>query len=183
VSRPRSPEPVLMVLGLLHEPHFPLADLRDQLHKRFGDWDEATAPLPFLWTDYYRPEMGAELQRRFLAMTELIEPGRLTEVKLATNEVEESWLNDKGGRRVNLDTGILSLHNFILATGKNYSHRVYLGQGIFADLPLMWTRGGWLELPWTFPDYRDRRIQDVLTGFRETYRRRLTAWREAQEKS
>lgn len=183
MSRPHRPEPVLLVLALLHEPEFPLAELREQLRARFGDLDEETAPLAFEWTDYYRPEMGAGLQRRFLTMTELIEPVRLVEVKLATNELEDDWLNAGGGRRVNLDPGIMSMHNFILATGKNFSHRVYLDRGIFADLTLIWTKGGWRDLPWTFPDYRDGRLQEILTGFRERYRRRLAAWKQPGEQS
>jgi hypothetical protein len=92
---------------------------------------------------------------------------RLAAVKLATNAVENEYA-ENGRRRFNLDPGYLTRERLVLATGKNFVHRIYLGQGIFADLTLIYRKGRFEALPWTFPDYRTEAIQTILTRIRAT---------------
>jgi hypothetical protein len=177
MSQPQPAEPAMLAIGVLHEPAFELSPLLAALRAAFGPEEAVSDPLPFDHTSYYAPEMGPGLLRRFVAMAELFDPGRLVAVKLRTNEIERGSLNEHGGRRVNLDPGALTLSNFVLATGKARAHRPYLGDGVYADLTLLWRDGAWVDLPWTYPDYRSEPVKAILADFRERCRRRLAAAR------
>lgn len=63
---------------------------------------------------------------------------------------------------VNIDIGFLTLENFVLATTKNYSHRIFIGQNIFADLTYHFHQGEFRSLPWTYPDYLDDQKKDFI---------------------
>ena len=76
-----------------------------------------------------------------------------------------------GSRRVNLDPGLITLERLVLASGKNFTHRVYLGQGIWADLTMIYNKKtGWVVLPWTFPDYATEDMKRRLTELRALYK-------------
>ncbi|HPQ70697.1 MAG TPA: DUF4416 family protein [bacterium] len=169
MSRPYAPDPVLLVMGVLHQPEFDLLPVTRRLERNFGPMQQMTEPINFRFTDYYEKEMGARLQRRFLMFTQLIDPARLPKIKLATNVIESDFAGPNGKRRINLDPGYLNAAHLILATGKNYAHRPYLGHGIFADLTLMWQDKRYQNLPWTYPDYADASTHEVLTEFRRYY--------------
>jgi hypothetical protein len=141
-----------------------LGDLRE----RFGPTDRISGELPFDRTRYYAREMGWPLHRRFVSFRYLVPPERLVEIKLETNRVEQRRLV-RGDRRVNIDPGILSAERLVLATGKNYTHRIYLSRGIHADLTLMFQKGSFHPLPWTYPDYADPRTIQFFNEVREQY--------------
>jgi hypothetical protein len=61
------------------------------------------------------------------------------------------------------------LERFVLATGKNYSHRIYIGKGIYADLTLIFESSAFRKLPWTYPDYSDKVMLDYLQQVRRKY--------------
>jgi hypothetical protein len=69
---------------------------------------------------------------------------------------------------------LLTLGNFVLATGKNNAHRIYLQDGIFADLTLIYRSGTYHPLEWTYPDYADNGLISILNRLREHYKWRLT---------
>ena len=79
----------------------------------------------------------------------------------------------EGKRRFNLDPGLLTLGNFVLATGKNNAHRIYLAEGIFADLTLIFRSRSYRPLEWTYPDYADAELIGILNRLREMYKCRL----------
>ncbi len=145
---------------------------------RHGDPDYVSEILPFDYTNYYAAEMGQSLVRRFVAFDRLIRPEELPAVKLETNALE-GRLSEGGARRVNIDPGYVAKQHFILATGKGFSHRPYIGQGIYADLTLVYRKETYRPLEWTYPDYRcgadDRDAQraaeaiydSVKTGYRK----------------
>ncbi len=112
--------------------------------------------------DYYAKEMGPCLSRIFFLTSKSYPREFLLSTKLLSLEWERTWAKD-GKRMVNVDIGFLSLENFILATTKNYSHRIYLGQNIFADLTYNFHQGEFRALPWTYPDYLDEQKKDFLT--------------------
>jgi hypothetical protein len=116
--------------------------------------------------------MGWPLYRHFLAFKRLIRPDDLVAVKLKTNEVEKRYLREER-RRVNIDPGYISLERLILATGKNYTHRVYLSDGIYADLTLIYHRESFRTLPWTYEDYADPEVICYMNRLREAYKRYL----------
>jgi hypothetical protein len=168
MSQPRPAPPAKLVIGFFTADRSILAPAVEALTGRFGPVDTVGPWLPFDQTDYYAAEMGTPLHRRMTAFSTLIPQETLPAVKHAANEVESAFRRD-GRRRINIDPGYLVHERFVLATGKNFSHRIYLGDGIYADLTLIYTRGAYQPLPWTYPDYADGRMRRFLGLIREKY--------------
>ena len=110
-------------------------------------------PLPWEYSDYYKEELGWPIRRRFLFFRNMINRESLSDIKLATSEIEER-LSTGGKRNINLDPGYLTPYNMILASTKNYSHRIYIGKGIFAEVTLVYKD-------------KDRRYQPHLFTYRD----------------
>jgi hypothetical protein len=131
-------------------------------------WEEkfgksfSLAPAMNPLNDYYSKEMGPDLSRIFFLTTESFPREFLLSTKLQAIGWELDWSHENA-RRVNVDIGFLTPENFILATTKNYSHRVYLGQNIFADLTYHFHQGELKSFPWTYPDYLDSTKKEFLT--------------------
>ncbi len=138
------------------------------LEDKFGPITLRSEPIAFDFTDYYRPEMGAGLTRQWVASSLLPEPCRLADIKQTTMSLERELADGQGRRQVNLDPGLLSRHNLILATTKPFAHRVSLCAGIYAELTLIYRHGAYQPLDWTYPDYRTRACQNFLTACRAT---------------
>lgn len=169
MSVPRIPDPGRLVMSVL-TPSKEVADSAiSTLCKELGSVEEEIGPLAFGHTSYYEAEMGPGIQRWLWVFSELVDRGRLNRIKLLTNEIELSYSRD-GKRKFNLDPGLLNLENFVLATGKNRAHRIYLGDGIFGDLTLIFYQRSYRPLPWTYPDYADPELIKILNGVRERYR-------------
>jgi len=145
-----------------------LAEVLRALAATSGDPDFVSEVLSFDYTDYYTAEMGAGLIRRFVTFERLIRPEELPAVKLCTNALEERFA-EGGARRVNIDPGYLARQHLILATGKGYSHRPYIGRGIYADLTLEYRKETFRPLEWTYPDYRAERTIAMLNALRRRY--------------
>lgn len=137
-----------------------------------GNVYEEIGPLAFEYTSYYEQEMGPGICRWFWALAETVYRERLVDIKLLTNSIEDEYRRD-GRRRFNLDPGILALENFVLATGKNRAHRIYLGRGIFAELTYVFRKGRYRPLEWTYPDYASKELVDLFGGLRERHKWRL----------
>jgi len=151
-----------------------LPEARGTLEERFGPVAVASDPVPWSFTAYYDREMGPGIVRLFWAFDRLVNPSELAEIKRTTNGVEDAFRED-GGRKLNLDPGLLSLSRFVLATTKDGSHRIPLRDGIYAEVTLTFERGGFHPLPWTYPDYRTEGVRSVLKAIRDRYRERLRA--------
>ena len=168
MSKPTEAPPVKLIFSIFA----PAAEIVSQAIARlsvlYGQPDFVSAQIPFDYTDYYAPEMGPALVRRFLSMEKLIRPEALPDVKLATNAIEEESMRDLN-RQVNIDPGYLSQAHLILATGKGYTHRPYLRDGIYADLTLTYQGKKFHALPWTYPDYADERQLAMLGAIRSRY--------------
>ncbi len=145
----------------------------EKLQELFGPVEHQSGWLDFDFTTYYEKEMGSPLFRQLLAFEHLIEQDELAGIKLATNSIEKEY-ETCGCRLVNLDPGYLLCSRFILATGKEYSHRIYIGgPGIYADLTLIYTKNGFQALDWTYPDYQSQEILAFLTTIRSLYAAQL----------
>jgi hypothetical protein len=168
MSRPQPPRPAKLVIGFfLKEKRFGDSVIK-ALVEKFGPVDVASSWFPFDFTTYYNDEMGTPLFRRLFGFKRLIEQRDLAQIKLATNSLEHQY--SFGGKRpVNIDPGYLLHERFVLATGKNYSHRIYIGKGIYADLTLVYTHGRFEPLPWTYPDYASKNIIDFIGKVRKKY--------------
>lgn len=168
MSQPHPPKPAKLVIGLILKDKSELASIASGLSDRFGSVDMISPWFPFDFTTYYHPEMGAPLFRRVLAFRSPIEQNRLAEIKGATNGIEQAHAVN-GNRRVNIDPGYLVHERFVLATGKNYTHRIYLDRGIYADLTLVFRKGAFQTLPWTYPDYAHPHLLNFLEQVRKKY--------------
>ena len=164
-----SPDPAMIVIGVIHADESVLDQAIEKLSAVLGPLRRVGESFPFRWTDYYEEEMGAELTRCFLASGRLVERRWIVELKLLCNRIEKELAAADGSRRINLDPGLMSLENFVLATTKNRGHRIYLRDGIFAEVTLMYVQGRFEPLPWTFPDYQSEEVQGVLLGVRQEY--------------
>ncbi len=169
MSQLRPPQPVKLVMSLLFSKEKDLAATLERIDRRFGPIDFLSEMFPFDFTAYYEREMGKKLQRKMVGLGPLISPEDLVSVKVWTDEEERRNLKPQGGRRVNIDPGYLAPSKFILATGKDYSHRIYLGEGIYGDLTLLFQNGTFAPLPWTYPDYRSNPLMEVLRLLRKRY--------------
>lgn len=168
MSQPRPPKPAKLVIGFfLKEKGLEIRVVK-ALADKYGAVDMASSWFPFNFTNYYNDEMGTPLFRRLIAFKQLIHQVSLPDIKLFTNDLEnEHSINGK--RMVNIDPGYLLHERFVLATGKNFSHRIYIGKGIYADLTLIYKKGDFEPLPWTYPDYASENIMTFLRQVRKKY--------------
>ncbi|MGA1794753.1 MAG: DUF4416 family protein [bacterium] len=172
-----SPPPAKLFMGLILSQHSSLDEVAAGLADRFGPIEAESPVHPFDHTGYYCEEMGPCLKRKFVCFHSLVPADHLADIKCRTNEMEALMGEMRGERllrRVNVDPGILTLSNVVLATTKNHAHRIYLSQGIFAEVTLIYARrAGWQPLDWTYPDYRAPLALDFFSMARERYHRQI----------
>lgn len=168
----KQPAPVKLISSLFSSNVILLDAARQALSARFGPIDYASEVLPFDHTSYYEPEFGPGLFRQIASFERLIDPVQLADVKLATNELEQTW-TDGSRRRVNLDPGYISLAKLVLATTKNHGHRVYLRDGIYAEVTLRFRDGHFQAWEWTYPDYGLPAYRSLFESIRSRYRQQL----------
>ncbi len=168
MSLPQDPQPGKLVVGLLMKDKTLFELLAAELTSLFGSPDMVSTWMSFDYTAYYEPEFGSPLFRRLLTFETLIEQQELASIKVATNRLEDTY-SQNHRRRVNIDPGYLLYERFVLASGKNFSHRIYIGHCIYADLTLIYRQGAFETLPWTYPDYADKPILGFLEQARKKY--------------
>lgn len=172
VGKVRWPDPAKIFAGLLTSHPDLLAEAKVRLAAHLGPIDLESEVWDFKFTDYYQKEMGPKLKRQFVSFSHLQSPEELPRIKILTNQIE--WdLAVEGKRRVNIDPGYVNLAKLVLATTKDYSHRLYLGHGIYGEVTLIYRKGGWQALPWTYMDYRSQSHLEFFLRLRELYRRQL----------
>ena len=138
----------------------------------FGPTDWISPAFFFDRTKYYEKEMGWPLHRRFISFKTLVRPQDIVEIKWETNSLEKKKSQGEK-RKINIDPGYVALERLVLATGKNYTHRIYLSKGIYADLTLIFQRGSFSPLVWTYKDYGDSKIIGYFNEVRERYKRQI----------
>ncbi len=168
MSVPQTPRPAKLIIGIITIETKLIEELVVELTSQFGTIDLVSPWMHFNFTTYYESEMGSPLFRRVFAFKPLIAQGDLSALKLATNQIENRYAC-KGRRQANIDPGYMLRERFVLASGKNFSHRVYIGRGIYADLTLIYQKGSFKKLPWTYPDYSDAGMLKFLEQVRNKY--------------
>ena len=166
------PKPVKLFIGILAADENCLAAAIEALQSEFGRIDLVSDIWPFTQTGYYSKETGENILRQFVGIERLIDPGELAEVKHRTNALEKELagrLNMNLLRPVNLDPGIIGPSKLVLATTKNYAHRIYIGSRMYAEVTLIYEKGKWQPLHYTYPDYR----QPVYHNFFDKVRSKL----------
>lgn len=168
MSQPQPPQPAKLLIGVFLQDKALLSPAALRLEHYYGSLQMTSLWFDFEFTDYYTREMGKPLYRCILVFRDMIEQTALADIKCRTNEIEQEFALDSR-RRINIDPGYLLHERFVLATGKNYSHRIYIGRGIYADLTLLFRKGGYQTLPWTYPDYAQEQMRVFLLQVRHAY--------------
>jgi len=171
----RTFNPVKLFVGVLVSTEKPLSEVEQRLTSRYGAIDHRSPVIPFDFTDYYAPEMGDAIDRVFFSFERLIEADQLAEIKRQTNALEDDMrpLYEAVKRPVNLDPGYIEHSKVILASTKNFYHRIYLGSGIFAEVTMHFRNNTFQFFPWTYPDYQSRDYQEFFLKIRQIYRSQL----------
>ena len=168
MSQSQTPKPAKLVIGFFLKEKDLVVPVVKALVDKFGPVDIVSPWFPFNFTTYYEAEMGAPLFRRMLAFETMIKQSALSDIKLTTNDLELEY-SKNSKRMINLDPGYMLRERFVLATGKNYSHRIYIGKRIYADLTLIYIKGRFRKLPWTYPDYAEQNMLTYLERVRNKY--------------
>ncbi|MGD2095342.1 MAG: DUF4416 family protein [Phycisphaerales bacterium] len=168
----KDPKPVKLVIGILAANHNCLHTAAEALANKFGTIDFTSEIWPFDKTDYYKDQTGMRILRQFVSIKELVNPGKLAKIKHQTNKLEQRLAKILAlplQRPVNLDPGIIEPSKLVLATTKNYSHRIFIGKQMYAEVTLIFDKGSWQPQAYTYPDYR----QQCYFDFFEIVRKRL----------
>lgn len=153
---PHNPCKALLFIGTLFQQTGYYFETRHALEKVFGEIVMESSPIQWNFSDYYADEMGQPLYRRFIFFKKLINQEDLSSIKLMTN-VTERGFSMAGKRKINLDPGYLTPAKIVLASTKDYSHRIYLGDGIYGEVTLIFKRGRFTAHVNTYKDYLDER--------------------------
>ncbi len=167
--------PVLLVLAAFSRYEEALDWARARAQQSWGPVALESPRFSFIETDYYEAQMGPQLLKTFWAFEHLADPAELVRWKLETNRWEAAY-TEAGGhaepRPLNLDPGYLTMAKLVLASTKDHAHRIYLANGIYAEVTLHYSAGSWQHREWTFPDYRRVDYQAFFTECREYLRLR-----------
>jgi hypothetical protein len=172
VAQPRPVDPVKLLVAILWGDRPTLEQALERLQRHWGEIDFCGGDRPWDLTDYYAAEMGTQLQRRLIALAQLVPPETLRAAKLICNRIEGE-LADTQGRRVNLDIGYLDRSKIVLASLKYAGQKIHLGDGVYADLIARYGHGRYQPFEWTFPDFRDGRYDAELARIRQRYLEQL----------
>ena len=169
------PDNAKLICGMISSQENLFDCAQKTLESAYGAACISSKIIPFDFTNYYQQQMGDGLLRKFIAFDRRIDPSELADIKRATNDIEAEIArggNKKVERPINLDPGYVTLANLVLGSMKNFSHRIYLNHGVFAEVTLMY-RNGWCPLEWTFPDYASGLYFPFLTEARDALRDQL----------
>jgi len=145
---------------------------QEELVNLWGPIDLESDVFPFTYTDYYSKQMGgASLMRKFISFNTLIAPETLSEIKMTTNQIEEKMKTklQSPHRIVNIDPGLINDSSLIMATVKDFAHRVPLQQGIYGHLEFLFGKKEIRILGWTYPDFRKKTYHPFFLKVRKKY--------------
>jgi len=166
----RIPQKAILFAGLIYNSAESSEHIHGILEKEYGSICLTSPTVSFDETDYYHEEMGDCLLREFIAFDMLIDMQDIAHIKLRTNSIEDYYFSNEGKRRVNIDPGYLTSAKVVLATTKNFQHRIYLGQGIYAEVTLRYRKNSFTPWEWTYPDYKSDASIMFFNRLRELYR-------------
>lgn len=172
MAKPAQPIPVKLFAAVLFVAPGPLQRARAHLQEAFGDIDYTSPAFAFAQESYYTKEMGSPISRIFYSFRALIDPAAIVAIKQRCNAIEER-LARNGKRSVNIDAGYLDYSKVILASMKYHSQKIYLSDGVYADLNLLYEKGRYIGFDWTFPDFKSPEYHAVLLHMRARYKSQL----------
>ena len=169
------PRPVKLISGVIASDAAIFESSEKVLQKVFGHIDYMSQIIDFDFTHYYKKEMGNGLRRRFISFKRLIDPSELVKIKLTTNRIEGSFAKKirTVNRPINIDPGYINDAKVVLATTKDYSHRVYLSKGVYSEVTLYYKDYKFNPWPWSYPDYRTKEYIDIFNHIRNLYMQQI----------
>jgi len=172
----RQPRPALLIAAVFSRYESALDWTRVRGQRQWGPLALASEAFDFDDTPYYEQTMGPALKKQLLAFDRMTDQGNLVRIKLDTNDWESEYARDHEHpevRPLNIDPGYLTEAKFVLATTKDRDHRLYLGDGIFAEVTLYYHGRRWCDRPWTYPDYQRPEYHDFFSRCRDLLRGKL----------
>jgi hypothetical protein len=170
-------EDAILFVGSLFSSDDVFSAAEQDLTETFGTVLFKSPTIQWDYSEYYYTELRPPILRNFLFFEAVVDPPCLVEAKLAAMEMEKKF-SVNGRRLINLDPGYLTLAKAVLASKKNYSHRINLGRGVFAELELFFRHGRFNPMPYTYADYRDKRLLGFFTTARELFKKSLETEQE-----
>ncbi len=170
MAQPLPHPPVLLLLAAFSRHEAALDWAKTRATEAWGPVALESPRFDFTETDYYDATMGTGLKKVFFVFQRPFDPAGLVEIKLATNRWEEEFAAAAGlpePRPLNLDPGYLTPAKLVLASTKDFAHRIYLSRGIYAEITLQYRHHRWQHHEYTFPDYRRADYQEFFSRCRE----------------
>lgn len=164
-----NPLMVKLIIGLIAKEVSSFEKNQRILSFKYGPIDFISPVFEFNLTDYYEKEMGKGLKRQFISFKKLILPERLADIKHLTNKLERKQTDAESNRIINIDPGYIALSKLVLATTKNFAHRIYIKNGIFEEITLYFKNGTFTRGKWTYPDYAADSHIAVFNEIRKRY--------------
>ncbi len=173
MGKPGLPKRVLLFVSTLYREKEYYYTALDSLIELFGDVLFESAPKIWDYSDYYTPELGSPLTKRFIFFKNLVSEGDIAAIKITTNSLEDKLSKD-GKRRINLDPGYISSAKLVLATTKDYSHRIYLKDGIYGEVTLIFKNKTFIPAINTYRDYADEQNIKLFNLARKIYKNMIS---------
>jgi len=168
MSSPRADHPAFIFTAVLFSEGVTVQEVIGVLKEKIGEILVESEHVGFVWSDYYEPEMGKNLKRVFVVYKTIIQRDKIVSIKRMTDELEKQYEKD-GKRTVNIDPGLLCLENIILATNKPFFHRIYLSQGVYAEVTMFYKHGTFNPIEyWSYPEYRSTPVLNFFNEARNT---------------
>lgn len=164
----RKYNPVKLIIGFIYQDEAVFIKIKNKLIRKFGKIDFQSQEFNFCHTDHYKVEMGEGLKKKFVSFAKLISLQNLSQIKLYTNRLEDKFSIDKR-RQINIDPGYLDLAKLVLATTKDYAHRIFLSDGIFGEVTLTFRGNSFVYNDWTYLDYRSSEYIAMFNQIRSLY--------------
>ena len=138
--------------------------------EEFGTEDAVSSLRSWNYSPLYSEEMGPNLKWLLVGYSGYGWPEDIWKWKLFTNSIEKDFSRDDGSRRINIDPGYIQPGNIILASTKKYGNRVYIREGIFADITLFYDykEKVYTSHELTFPEYKTRFARAWFAERRDT---------------
>ncbi len=168
----KPPLPVKLIMAVFGNRLDLFPKIETELQKQYGKIDFVSPFFEFDYTDYYQDEMGLGLKKKFISFERLVRLEQISPIKVFTNDLERKY-SVENKRTINIDPGYISNSQLVLASSKNYYHRIYSGQGIYLEVTLFYKEKTFQSLPWTYPDYKVESSINVFNKIREIYRKQI----------
>lgn len=167
---------VKLICGIIASKAYVFSRGEERLIRLYGPVDYSSPLFEFTITNYYEKQMGKDLKRKFLSFFRVYSPEMLSKIKIRTNRLEEEMKKEFGSDRriVNLDPGYMTPSSLIMATAKDFAHRIPLENGIYAHLELLFGKNEVRTMSWTYPDYKSTGYQSFFLEVRRIYLKQLS---------